>query len=313
MAKIRALNTDEQSSFRVLQSRLTTILPEEYQDSYEDLEPVSMGSASLKYGSDGQVAWGEIWGSFCDLAMAGGPPHKGLLLEPGTPSEIQEQPERYRTVVEEITRGIRLASEVAVIGSSQDGWVQLDCDNRTMAEWLLRAVLMENISCRWEGTTIQLPAGPHYRIEKEVKNVITSIAKTTHYWLGHISRPQQELIRKAFAQMAAEAPLIQPARAGIDCTLAAHDALYETMAGEIHAMTGLPISSRRYSGWLGLECTSVRAAVWMMRVLAATNTLARRERAELFVPVNPAADPQGQVSLTSLRRVHQYAQSQSVT
>ena len=57
-----------------LEARIKTILPPQYQDCYEDVQPVSMGSAGLKYGPDGKVAWNEIWGSFCDLAMAGGPP-----------------------------------------------------------------------------------------------------------------------------------------------------------------------------------------------------------------------------------------------
>jgi hypothetical protein len=67
-----------------LDDRLRTILPEEYQESYETLEAVPMRSAGLKFGSDGRVAWNEIWESFCDLAMAGGPPHKGTLLGPAT-------------------------------------------------------------------------------------------------------------------------------------------------------------------------------------------------------------------------------------
>jgi sirohydrochlorin cobaltochelatase len=69
----------DQAAFEVLELRLKTILPEEYQDTYEELEPVSMGSAGLKYGRDGKVAWNDIWATFCDLAMAGGPPHKGAL------------------------------------------------------------------------------------------------------------------------------------------------------------------------------------------------------------------------------------------
>ena len=66
-----------------LDSRIRTLLPELYQDSYESLQPVPMRSAGLKYAPDGRVAWDEMWGSFCDLAMAGGPPHKGALLGPG--------------------------------------------------------------------------------------------------------------------------------------------------------------------------------------------------------------------------------------
>ena len=64
-----------------LDTRLRTLLPPLYQDSYAEVQPVSMGSAGLKYGTDGQVAWDEIWQTFCDLALAGGPPHRGTLLE----------------------------------------------------------------------------------------------------------------------------------------------------------------------------------------------------------------------------------------
>ena len=72
--------------------------------------PISMGSAALKYDADGQVAWDQIWGSFCDLAMAGGPPHKGTLLEPGTEAEIDAQFGRYDEVGEEICRGISMVT-----------------------------------------------------------------------------------------------------------------------------------------------------------------------------------------------------------
>ncbi len=196
-----------------------TILPEQYQDSYEAIQPVSMGSAGLKYGPDGRVAWDEIWGSFCDLAMAGGPPHKGKLLEPGSAVEIAKNPAQYQTVVEEITRGIRLASEVAVSKPKEPGWIPLDCDDETMAEWLLRAVTMENISCHWTGCTLSLPAGPDFRIAKEIKNVITTVAKTAHYWNGHMWGAQKEEIRKSFAKMKSEHPLIQPAHADNDQAL----------------------------------------------------------------------------------------------
>src|SRR6201996_5126330 len=96
------------ADYELLEARLKTLLPEEYQDSYEDVQPVSMGSAGLKYGSDGHVAWNEIWGSFCDLAMAGGPPHRGTLLEPATKAAIDQEPERYSQVVNELCRGVEM-------------------------------------------------------------------------------------------------------------------------------------------------------------------------------------------------------------
>ena len=106
------IRTTDRGALERLDTRLRTMLPEEYQDSYDDVQPVSMGSAGLKYDEDGRVAWHEIWQTFCDLAMAGGPPHKGVLLEPGTRGEIEAQPERYDEVVQEICRAVTLVADL---------------------------------------------------------------------------------------------------------------------------------------------------------------------------------------------------------
>ena len=45
--------TDDTRALDELDLRLRTMLPAEYQDTYESLQPVSMGSAGLKFGSDG--------------------------------------------------------------------------------------------------------------------------------------------------------------------------------------------------------------------------------------------------------------------
>jgi sirohydrochlorin cobaltochelatase len=55
-----------------------------------------------------------------------------------------------------------------------------------MAVWLLRAIVVENVCVRREGSVLFLPAGPHYHLEQEIKNVITVVAKTLHYWMEHI-------------------------------------------------------------------------------------------------------------------------------
>ena len=69
---------------------------------------------------------------------------------------------------------------------------------------------MENVSARCEGTTLELPAGPGYRLEKEIKNVITAVAKTGHDWLDHTGVAQQRAIGDLFSAIEAESPLIQP-------------------------------------------------------------------------------------------------------
>jgi sirohydrochlorin cobaltochelatase len=162
---------EEYGEFDDLEARLRTILPEGYQNRYEDIQPVSMGSASLKYGLDGRVAWDQIWGSFCDLAMAGGPPHKGTLLEPGREEEIETQADRYREVVQEICRGITMVTGLCAEPSPVSGWVRMYCTSAAMAGWLARAIAMENISAHFKGLALHLPAGPAYRIEKEIKNI----------------------------------------------------------------------------------------------------------------------------------------------
>ena len=43
-----AQTPDTNAEYEVLEARLKTLLPEEYQDSYEDVQPVSMGSAGLE-------------------------------------------------------------------------------------------------------------------------------------------------------------------------------------------------------------------------------------------------------------------------
>ncbi len=297
----------DQAAFEELEIRLKAILPEEYQDCYEDLAPVSMGSASLIYGRDGKVAWNEIWETFCDLAMAGGPPHKGKLLEPGSRAEIDAEPVRYREVVEEICRGVKMVAECAAEPSSNPGWVRMHCESPGMAEWLVRAIVIENVSARAEGAVLNLPAGPAYRIEKEIKNVITVVAKTRHYWIEHMWPSQQREIANLFAKMAAESPLVQPALSNHNVQADRHETLRGRIAEAVQFATGLEPSSHQYAGWLGFVCPDVRDAIRMMRALVVSNVLSRREETVLFVPVNPVSDPDGETVVRLLVRTYRFA------
>ena len=226
-----------------------------------------MKSAGLKYADDGSVAWDKIWGSFCDLAIAGGPPHKGALLGPATAEEVAAAPSKYQEVVDEICRGVTMTTELPADTSPAPGWIRVTCYSETMAAWLLRAIVVENVAVRGHGRTIDLPAAPGFRLEKEIKNGITVVAKTCHYWMGHMPREQKESIAILFDSLAKSSPLIEPA------------------AG---------------TGWRGVPCASVDDAVWMMRALVVHNVLARREGTTLFVPVNPAQDADGTLVAASL-------------
>ena len=294
---------DDRDAVATLDDRLKILLPEEYRDSYESMEPKPMGSAGLKYDADGGVAWDQIWGSFCDLAMAGGPPHKGALLKPGTESDINAQFGRYDEVAEEICRGIKLVTGLRAYVSPTPGWISVTCHGDAMAGWLLRAITMENVAVRRRGSILELPVSPNFRLEKEIKNVITVIAKTCHYWLGHMPHDQQQAIADLFLALDKESPLIEPARVTAD-----DDALAARLAARIQKETGLRTGLPRYPTWLGIECPSVRLAVWMMRALVASNVLSRREGQVLFVPVNPATDPKGAIVLNAITHVYRLAE-----
>ncbi len=258
---------DLRHALEELDFRLRVILPEEYQDTYEQLRPAPMKSAGLKYADDGSVAWDKIWGSFCDLAIAGGPPHKGALLGPATADEIAAAPARYQEVVDEICRGVTMTTELPADGAPAPGWVRVTCYSETMAAWLLRAIVVENVAVRSHGRAIELPASPGFRLEKEIKNVITVIAKTCHYWMGHMPREQKESIAILFDSLAKTSPLVEPAGG---------------------------------TGWRGISCVSVDDAVWMMRALVVHNVLARREGTTLFVPVSAEQDPDGSRTAAAL-------------
>ena len=300
------MDATDRQALEDLEFRLRAILPEEYQDNYDDIQPVSMGSAGLKYSADGRVAWNEMWATFCDLAMAGGPPHKGMLLKPGLPSQVEAEPDRYRVVVDEICRGIDLVTGLEAAPSSP-GWIGVECDDEGMAGWLLRAIVMENVAARAAGVMLELPAAPHYRIEKEIKNVITVIAKTCHYWTGHMPPAQRRAIGEMFVEMSEDAPLIEPSASSADELSPEEVAIAAQMREIVEPATGLAQSAHTCPGWFGVDAPSVREAIWMMRAMVVNNILARREGTTLLVPINPVSDPDGETVARCLVRVHQLA------
>lgn len=90
------MSSQDLAALHALDTKIDAMLPPQYQNCYEAVEPVSMGSAVLKIGPDGKVAWDEMWTSFCDLALADGPPHRGKLLEPVPSAEVFSEPDKYQ-------------------------------------------------------------------------------------------------------------------------------------------------------------------------------------------------------------------------
>lgn len=263
-----------------LDLKIKALLPPRYHNCYEDVSPASMGSASLRYGPDGRVAWDEIWTSFCQLALAGGPPHRGSLLEPAARAEVTAEPRLYQQVVEEIGRGVWLTTELNVLPLQAPGWVGVVCHAEAMAGWLTQAIVAENVSARQDGRLLLVPAGPQYQLAREIKNVVTAVAKTTHYWTGHISEEQ----RQAAAQLA---PLLGPAVAD---EVQAQPTQYQAVVAKVEAsirQAGELKLEKSYAGWVGARCADVETAVWLLRALAVESILVRREEAVLFLPAHP--------------------------
>ncbi|MDR3635969.1 MAG: hypothetical protein P4L84_19360 [Isosphaeraceae bacterium] len=277
-----------------LDAKINAFLPARYQHCYTSVSPTSMGSAGLKYGSDGKVAWDQIWTTFCDLALAGGPPHRGTLLEPVSEADAAAEPERYGQVVEELGRAIRSTTALQVVDGHVPGWVGVQCDAPEEAAWLQFAVTAENVSARRKQSVLQLPAGPAFRVEKEIKNVVVALAKGCHYWDGHLTAAQQKLAGETVWEATA------PAEA------AAAPSAYEAAVGEVEdglRAAGLTTLPRRYVGWVGVETPGEEDAVWLLRAVLVERVLARREERVLYLPVGatPSAERAARIAWTCNR------------
>jgi sirohydrochlorin cobaltochelatase len=170
---------------RDLEERLAQLLPPRYQDGALAVSSAPMGAAPLQRDPDGRVAWDQMWQGFCELALAGGPPHRGTLLEAVAPEAALANPERYAEVRAELARGLGLVTGLPVVLDGPAGWIGLRCADEAMAIWLMRAIVVENVMVRREGAVLYLPAGCGFTLDGEIKNVITAVAKTHHYWIEH--------------------------------------------------------------------------------------------------------------------------------
>ncbi|QEH39199.1 hypothetical protein OJF2_78110 [Aquisphaera giovannonii] len=272
---------DTAADLAALDAKINALLPARYQHCYETVPPTSMGSAGLSYDEQGKVAWDRIWTTFCDLALAGGPPHRGRLLEPVPEADVAAQPTRYAEVVAELRRALWLTSALVVGDGYAPGWVGVRCTTAEEAAWLQLAVTAENVSARRRGAALQLPAGPSFRVEKEIKNVVVALIKACHYWEGHLTGAQQTLGGDDAWEAAG------PTEA------AATPAEYEAAMAEMEESlrpAGLPIAPRAYAGWVGVRTSGEEEAVWLLRAVLVERILARREDHVLYFPVAASPD-----------------------
>ena len=161
-SKSLSISTEDQQHLETLEAKINAILPPRYVGCFEDVPAGSMGSAELKFNADGQVAWGEIWTTFCHLALAGGPPHRGTLLDAATAVEAEANPAELRTAAAEIERAISLTTELKAVASPHPGWIAVRCHDEEMAAWLVRAIVAENVMARRKHELLLLPVGPKF-------------------------------------------------------------------------------------------------------------------------------------------------------
>jgi hypothetical protein len=284
MGTDRSTTPDLDHELASLEAKVNALLPSQYHFCADPVRPTSMGSAGLKFGPDSQVAWDQIWTSFCDLALAGGPPHRGTLLEAPTPEEVAAEPAGYQLVSDEVIRGVCMTTGLGATAGPEPGCVAVRCEGEAMASWLLRAVTAENVFTRRQGATLLLPAGPRFRLAKEVKNVVVAVAKTCHYWVGHLSSAEQA----AAAESMAGPGLLEPTcRAEILARAADYLAAAESMRQAAGREIGLPAVASRSAGWVGVRFGDEATAAWFVRAAIAEGVLARREGEVLFLPVPP--------------------------
>ena len=143
-----------------------------------------MLAGPIVYREDGQIDWGNMWDSFCMLALDGGPPHRGELLT--APENPDMNSENYHFAVTEIARGILETSKLTAVPATP-GWLTITCYSAAQARWLAEAITEENVQARYEGKQIFVPVGDAFRLKGEIKNVITAVAKTSHYWDAHLA------------------------------------------------------------------------------------------------------------------------------
>lgn len=143
-----------------------------------------MSSAPMRYSEDGSVDWGNMWDSFCVLASAGGPAHRATMLEPEAGANPES--EAYKNVEGEIIRGIYLVSGLQA-RPAEAGWIAVECPMEGMAAWVAEQGVQENVLIRQRGSAFLVPCGENWTTKGEIKNVVTVVAKTTHYFADHIS------------------------------------------------------------------------------------------------------------------------------
>ena len=146
-----------------------------------------MAAAQFLWRDDGRPDWARMWTTFCELALYGGPPHRGpdSALRAPAASDPAAGPAIDDEMLVEMRRGIWETTGLYAEAAAP-GWLAVTCDSPRMAAWLCAAIILENVEARLDDDRLLLPAGAGYRLKDEVKSIVTVLAKTHHYWQAHV-------------------------------------------------------------------------------------------------------------------------------
>ena len=146
-----------------------------------------MAAAQFLWRDDGRPDWARMWTTFCELALYGGPPHRGpdSALRAPAARDPAAGPAIDDEMLVEMRRGIWETTGLYAEAAAP-GWLAVTCDSPRMAAWLCAAIILENVEARLDDDRLLLPAGAGYRLKDEVKSIVTVLAKTHHYWQAHV-------------------------------------------------------------------------------------------------------------------------------
>ena len=146
-----------------------------------------MAAAPFLWRDDGRPDWAGMWTTFCELALYGGPPHRGpesALGAPAATGAAAASPADDE-MLGEMRRGIWETTGLYTEPAAP-GWLAVTCDSPKMAAWLCAAIILENVEARLDEDRLLLPAGAGYQLKDEVKSIVTVVAKAHHYWTTHV-------------------------------------------------------------------------------------------------------------------------------
>lgn len=149
-----------------------------------------MKAAEMVYDENGNPQWDKMWSVYCNLAAEGGPSHRAdvdKISFPGNKFTYND------SVKSEILRGLTLLN-AKVYKITDIGEIYIDLFFPKKADWFSKIINLENVESKSEDRYLVLPWSGEYKIDKEVKSVVTVWGKASHYWKEHRPMPFKVLI-----------------------------------------------------------------------------------------------------------------------